>query len=65
MRVSQRKTYHKESKTNEYTDSYLFVMETIKDFLSISNVREISRVKPNSTEQAYEVKTNRKESSQI
>nr|YP_010846168.1 LAGLIDADG homing endonuclease [Cyathus stercoreus]WEV87355.1 LAGLIDADG homing endonuclease [Cyathus stercoreus] len=65
MRVSQRKTYHKESNTNEYTDSYLFVMETITDFLSVSNVREISRVKPNYTEQAYEVKTNKKESSQI
>lgn len=65
MRVSQRKTYHKESNTNEYIDSYLFVMETIKNFISVSNVREISRVKPYYTEQAYGVKTNRKESSQI
>ncbi len=52
MRISQRKTYHIESKTNEYTDNYLFVMETIKDLINVSNVREISRVKSNYTERS-------------
>uniref|UniRef100_UPI0023F48276 LAGLIDADG homing endonuclease n=1 Tax=Cyathus striatus TaxID=68777 RepID=UPI0023F48276 len=66
MRISQRKTYHRESKTNEYTDSYSFIMETIKDFLGVSKIREINRVKTNKlTEHAYSVKTNKKESSQV
>nr|YP_009690274.1 LAGLIDADG homing endonuclease [Fomitiporia mediterranea]QEG57054.1 LAGLIDADG homing endonuclease [Fomitiporia mediterranea] len=65
MRISQRKFYHKITEGNNYTSSYLPIMNEIKKFLKVSQLIEINRTHDNHNEKAYEVRTVKKESCTI
>lgn len=60
MRISQRMEYHRKNNTLE--NSYLPIMETIKEYFYVSKVVKINRIKINYNENAYEVRTDKRES---
>ena len=63
MRLSQRMYYHKNLEGNKSDNCYLPVMEEIREFLDISKIRNIKRIKGDyKIEKGYEIRTDRKES---
>lgn len=62
MRISQKKIYKLTSEISEDKNTNLFIMEKIREFLSVKNVNVIKRDKENYVELAYEVRTTKKES---
>ena len=65
MRISQRKYYHITIQNNNYTNSYLPIMEEIKKFLSVSQLIVINRNRNNFIELGYEIRTVKKKSCDI
>jgi hypothetical protein len=65
MRISQKTLYKLNSNIPKNQNSNFDIMEKIKLFLNIKNVNEIKRNKDNYLEQAYEVRTTKKESCTI
>jgi len=62
MKLSQRKFYHREILDNNYTNSYFDVMDAIKHFLKVSKLTDVRNIRLNYIEEAYEVRTVRRES---
>lgn len=60
MRIFQRSTYSRKNNENNY--SYLPLIKTIKIFLDVSKVKEITRIRDNYTEYVYEVRTDKRNS---
>lgn len=60
MRITQRQTYHRNEL--EYSNSYLDIMNEIKNFLLVSNITMINRNKNNYIESSYEIRTVRRDS---
>jgi hypothetical protein len=65
MRISQRMIYPKKKDFSQLTDSYFPLMNTIKEFLNVSEVKNITRVRNIYTEHAYEIRTDRRDSCDI
>jgi hypothetical protein len=57
MRISQRAEYLRKNDDTQTKVSYFPIMTEIANFLSVSNVRSINRIKPNYIEKVYEVRT--------
>jgi hypothetical protein len=65
MRISQRVIYPRKDDFSQFTDSYLPLMNIIKEFLNVSEVKDITRVRNNYNEYLYEIRTDRRESCEI
>lgn len=64
MRISQKQMYKTTSVAIE-NNSNLQIMEKIKEFLDVKNIREIKRIKKDYEELSYEIRTTRKTSCDI
>lgn len=62
MRVTQKQLYKANSDISEAMNSNLLIMEKIREFLDVSTVNEIKRVRKDYTELSYEVRTNKRSS---
>jgi LAGLIDADG endonuclease len=60
MRVSQKQTYKILSDLPKENHSNFQIMEKIKEFMDVNNVRVIKRIRKNYVELAYEVRTSKK-----
>lgn len=65
MGISQRQIYHRISQGDNYSSSYLPIMEEIKNFLKVSRLKEINRTRDNFNEKGYRIRTDKKESRTI
>lgn len=57
MRISQRAEYIRKNDSTQTKVSYLPIMTEIANFLNVSNVRTINRIRSDITEKVYEVRT--------
>jgi len=62
MRITQKSKYTKNNDSSKSEISFLPLMQKIADFLLVSKVKPIQRIKPNYTEEALEVRTVKRES---
>jgi hypothetical protein len=65
MRISQRAIYSRKINFSQLTDSYFPLMNTIKEFLNVSEIKDITRIRSNYTEHFYEIRTDRRDSCEI
>lgn len=65
MRISQRADYLRKNDITQTKVSCLPIMTEIANFLNVSKVNSISRIKPNYTEEVYEVRTVKRFSCEI
>jgi len=64
MRISQKAVYIRKNDLTKSEESFIPLMQTIADFLDVSKVNLIHRTKTNYFEEAFEVRTVKRESCQ-